>query len=994
MVEPVSVSTSIPIARPPTPPRESGRADAPTGFLGRLFFRESSSHQSSSSALHLTPPESSLEVPNTSSGSIRKRVGWADSADYSEPPAILSDGEGLFRPVQPLPPSAERKPHHHATFTTMLESIVQQLTGNDRTSKIDAYLMLSSSLKASDNVPSIRALKQKISLLCQCIIHDVTSKGDNGKPDSALIVNSIMLLASFLHKSAIAECLPPDFQINVVEFTIRALGDGSTSKEVIRHLIFVLAQQNFSPKVMNQDRVVRLINALHNVEKQVKGKSIITGRHQAYRNLLRRSRLHMLSNTAWMEDLFIDMRSTSKDVRNSAITFGLEASFQLGTESSASRAMSDIFKVEHSEGTSFAEFYATNLKAMIRKKDEGTAVPQIWSVIMLFLRSKPQLFEQWSYMKVFLDVLSMCWNASDLAVRNETNHAWNRFIFAAQLSEKTALGTRTMLFQPLSSQIKQRKSQAARKSALNSIYHLLYYAFNPTSSHACLDTYWDGYVVPLMVKVLITDDSKSISELAKPDINEACTILCSLFDTATQRPWSENRAIGSSQQSAMNAKELPGLDAKWTRNRSARIWPLLNSLLEKLYWDLGEDESPVTQLWQTYIKTIALPAKMEVKVSIDTMNCIASLFGALYRLWAAGRVKISSVAQSKGRAPYTTAAFLTSFEKLITTTIEGLGPLAFTEKLLAISQDTFTAIATPSQMPKKRRAEFKSPLHHLLLLMMTISPGLEYDQRFSSMVHRILSPFFEARTSSRSRKEFVKELFNLLPLERTEPCTLIWQVLADFASQAIDLRDKNDNNGQMDMPLGFDYRETIKILEAGIRYSPINPLTGWKILFEALATSAALDAGDSGKAIAVIEPLSKILVSKDDTPPSLHYLHILLTKASYPKDRQALDIASKRMWGASTSTQKVASFDPYNCLYEYAKLSLESTYISFSKLSLVTYVDVIADISTLLSRCPKMLLLGVLKSTQEGIIAWITDNDSRLSGGNDLSQAVSYFHNY
>lgn len=1019
MVEPATVSPVLQLeARPPTPPRESERKEArSSGFPGRFISKESSARRSSPSA-HLTPPDSSsIESPNIT-GSIRKKVGWAESHEFSEPPVVSFNGEGLSHPVQRLPPSAERKPtksilkaynasqeqeysigsntkllppHQHANFATMLESIVKQLAGNDRTSKIDAYLMLSSSLKASDNVPDIKALKYKMPQLCQHIIQDLTSKVESGKSDSNLVVNVLVLLASFLQKGSIAESLPSEFQVNIIEYTIKSFLDGSASKEVIRHLMFILAQQNFSTKVMSQERIGRLIHALHNVEHQAKGKSVITGRLQAYRNLLRRSKTCMLGNFVWVEDLFVDMRSSNKDTRSSAITFGLEASLVLGIESSAGRAISELFKSEHSEGVSFAEFYASRLKTMVKTKEEGSAVPQIWSVIILFIRAKPQMYEQWASMGLFLGVLSDCFNSSDVSTKSEANLAWNRFIFAAQLSEKTSPGTRARLLTPLISQLKQRKSQTARKSALNSIYHLLYYAFSPNSTQSRLDLYWDEYIISLM-KALIADDVRNASEMVKSGINEACTILLSLLDTTTQRPWSENRVMEDPQQNSMSVKELPGLDAIWIRSRVTRVAPVLSSLLEKLYWELCGDDSTITRLWQVYIKTIALPAMREVKVSIDTMGCIASLFGTLHKLWTAGRVRISSLPQSKGpHGPNTTGAFLKSFETILLTTIEGLGPLAFTEKLLSISQDTFIAVATPSAQPKRVRSEIKCPLYHLVLFLMTPSPDLEYDQRFYSMVHRILAPFFEARKSSRSKKEFVKDLYNLLPLDNTEPCKLIWQVLADFASRATDLRDKNEGGRHSEEPLGSDYREIIKILEAGIQYSLSYPLPGWKVLFEALVTSATLDAGDAGRALAVIEPLAKILLPKDGTPLSLPYLHILLSKASYPKDRQALEAARKRLWGFANSTPK-ATFDPYASLYDYVRLSLSASYLSFSKSNITIYADVIAGTSNLLSRCPKPLLLGVLKNIQEGVTPWITDPDSQLNGGNPLSQAVSYFH--
>lgn len=293
------------------------------------------------------------------------------------------DGKGLLtHAVQPLPPSAERKPsksilkvyngnqeqeslaidgstillplHHYASFAKMLDSIVQQLAGKDRSSKVDAYLMLSSSLKASDNVPDVKVLKDKMGLLCQYIERDLTQTLENKKPDSSLIVNALTLLGCFLHKPAIAESFPTDFTVHFVDHAIRVFEDVSMSKEVTRHLMFILAQQKFSSKVMNPERVSKLITALHSIEEKVKGKSIIQSRLQIYRTLLRQSRTCMLVNTIWIEDLLSDMLSSLKDIRTTAITFGLEAGFSLGMENNVSRTVMNIFRGEHPTGDKFA----------------------------------------------------------------------------------------------------------------------------------------------------------------------------------------------------------------------------------------------------------------------------------------------------------------------------------------------------------------------------------------------------------------------------------------------------------------------------------------------------------------------------------------------------------------------------------------------------------------------------------------------------------------
>ena len=452
---PVTVSTILPSRppRPPTPPRESNHNTAKAGLLGRLL--NSASRISSSPPDH-TSAESSLDLPTTSIPS-RKRVGFSEATEYEDPASTSYDSKGSTqRIIQPLPPSAERKPrksilkayngaheqdfnslgstkllppHHHATFATMLESIVQQLAGKDRSSKMDAYLMLSGSLKASDNVPDLKALKDKMGLLCHFISRDLNERLENGKSDSGLIVNALVLLSSFLQRPAIAETFPAEFPGLLVNHAINVFENGSMSKDVIKHLMFVLSYQNFSAKVMNQDRVSKLISAVHNVEQHVQGKSIAVARISIYRALLRHPKSHMLANTIWVKDLFTDMLSSLKEIRGAAITFGLESSFALGTESSASRAVSSLFKLEFEGQESFAEYYARKLAAIVKEKVDSSTVPQAWSVIILFLRSKPQQLAQWQFLKLFLDILQLCFNSSDHPTRIEANYAWNRFVF-------------------------------------------------------------------------------------------------------------------------------------------------------------------------------------------------------------------------------------------------------------------------------------------------------------------------------------------------------------------------------------------------------------------------------------------------------------------------------------------------------------------------------------------------------------------------------------
>ncbi|TAQ88451.1 hypothetical protein B7494_g3220 [Chlorociboria aeruginascens] len=1007
MVEEAPVSGILPNlpARPPTPPRESHNSRGSVSFfsssISRLFSKDTTPR---------TPnitPDIPTESPNQASGASRKRVEWASRHEYKDAPTVFSENKSSPHSIQPVLSSTKRRPvksilkashpediqgtstklsppHTFPNLAAMLESTVQQLAGKDRFVKRDSYITLSEVLKASDTALDTRALKPKMGLLLQFIQRDLYAKTDTGGFDTVLIINALILLSSFLHKQAIADSFTTDFMVFFVDHAIKTFEDPGMSKEVVKHLMFILAKQNFSTKVMTSERVGKLITALQNIEDHMKGKSISVGRINVLRTLLRQSRSHMITNTDWVPELFTMVLSGIAEIRSHAITFGLEASLSLGTESKVSRAVMELFQRDAS-GTTFAEYYATRLKTMVTKKVSPASVPQIWSVCVLFFRCNRLQLVQWNSMQLWLEIIQTCFNCSDQATKLEANLAWDRFVFAVQPDEKTSPSMISTLLAPLMVQFKRKPSPKTRAAALSSICNLLYYALKPNASPAQLDLYWDSYVAPIVGKMLeITKDSNS-STLAQ-EITDAISILCGLFDSTSPRPWKDTRAMDSN---ALEFKELPALDPKWLRRSAPQVFKVLGPIVEKQFWEFANEESKVSHLWKTYITSIASPAIKEIKVSNDTMACVAFIFNMLYKVWQRGPGGLEQSREDSGSGD-----FMKSFESIITTTIYGLGPLPFTEKLLSIgSQSEFIVIATPSQRHGNTRGEIKCPLHHLFVLFTNPSPNLEYDGQFFQLVRAILSPFFDTRSSSKSKMDLVKDLLQLLPADSTEPSRIIWRVLADFATSAIDIRDETSGGSvDNDQPLGIEYRNIVKILEVGVESSLDEPLPGWKRLFEALITSASIDAGDGGKAIAVIEPLSRTLIAKFvpeklSNLGGLPYCRTLMSKASYPKDRQTLNAAQRKLWGTMNAGQQ-NEFDPYSYLYEYVSHCLERAYTAFTPTLAHEYSDVLSAITALLTRCPNTASINALAKLQNGISPWITDKSTKLSGGTPLSQSV------
>jgi hypothetical protein len=204
------------------------------------------------------------------------------------------------------------------------------------------------------------------------------------------------------------------------------------------------------------------------------------------------------------------------------------------------------------------------------------------------------------------------------------------------------------------------------------------------------------------------------------------------------------------------------------------------------------------------------------------------------------------------------------------------------------------------------------------------------------------------------------------------------------------------SSGNLDQPLGSEYRNIVRILELGIILSPGEPLPDWRELFAITIAQVTLEAGHSGRAISVIEPLSRVLkerVSKTGRPLSLAYCTMLISNASYPGEKQALDAARRRLWGTSTGGSKSSSFDPYSHLYIYGRQCLEYSYKLLIGDSSETDNELLWSMSNLVNGCPAVLMTGLLNNIQSGLAPWILDGASKFGGTKNpvLADSVRVF---
>ncbi|KAK1755224.1 telomere length regulator protein rif1 [Echria macrotheca] len=980
-----SILESLP-PRPPTPPRETHHdaTIAPRIVLGSADSR---------SNVHTPPgapsPGDSITTNSTTRRS-RKRVEFSAKAEYKDPPVHI---DGQPKPQHPTPVSLPRsasKPvksilkvtqhpqnplisangdprdpsHPDTPLAEMLESTIQQLAGGDRDSKVDAYVMLARACKSSNNLPDRVALQEKMGLFMQFIQRDMVSKPQEGPRGASLVNHALNLLITFLGFPSVATSITNEFGVFVIDHCIRAFDDVSVPKDITRHLMKIVSLQNFSAKVMTVERVGRLITSLHNIKGQRSGKSIVMSRVLIYRKLVKQCKQLMVHHSDWLLDLFLDMLSSLRDIRLSAINLGLEAAFTIGHEKQLSRKVRELFQSVSEDEEPYIKFYRERLEAMAKDKSESAMVPDIWSVVILLLRIP---MAKWDQSKPWLELLQRCFNSQDFATKANANRAWSRLVYMTNCDELSSGRALPMLAAPFISQVRRKgagkMTDDLRQTVLGGICNLFYYTFKPNTSPAQLDGYWDGYVRPIISALL---DPKP--EAANDNIIQAALILRGLFDCRTPRRWREDHIVDSP---LVKPDELPTIEPQWVRSSASKIFGDVGPILEKNFLTLASTDSAAYKLWQALVTAIASAASKEIKVSKDTANFVNEALGLFQRIWTRGLPE-------NGDSHPNATDFLLAARAYLEVMISSLGHLPFTEK------------------PGKTYALSKAPLFAMFSTLSALPPGVPDDDTFADFFSSIFSPFFAAK-GNKASMDFAQELLAVIPMESPRPYGP-WLLVSGKLSAWLGPNQHSHQSTASgnEVPLGNDFREIVRVLERGIRSTPNLPWDRWESLFYALFERVRDETGDAGFALVAIEPLAKALLD-GPVPSSTHtradkYIRCvteLLSVSTHPRDRQAFDAARRRLWGTALAGGRFSSFDPFDNFYKVISGTLKVLYEHHNLDELDGTVRLLKELGGFFDRCNRQLFIRALQGLQDGFLPWIEDGSRLLSGQSSTILAMT-----
>ncbi|KAG8407686.1 hypothetical protein J3458_020426 [Metarhizium acridum] len=578
---------------------------------------------------------------------------------------------------------------------------------------------------------------------------------------------------------------------------------------------------------------------------------------------------------------------------------------------------------------------------------------------------------------------------TDHSTKQEANFAWNRYVYLSLSDNRVSPKCIATLCQPLLSQLRRKSSAKQQEEALKlrrvvigGICNLYYYAFTPGSDKYDTDVLWDVAVQPIISQLISLD---GMPDVPGDGIMQAARLLVGLLDVVTPRVWRQDRIV---DLPPVKPDELPAIDSKWVRRNCDKVLQLVGPIIQKKFIDLANKDSLIYRLWQALVGSVTAASAKDIKVSEDTAKFVGCTFGLL-----------STVLTTEGAKPESASSnskFLSGVSNLVQILIDGLGLLPFTEKRLSMTVlNIFEPVATPSQRvdrSDKPRGVVRMPLHHLFVMLAAVPVGGSDDDTTARFLQSTFEPFLKGR-SAKGRFDLAKELLQLLPRHSLTPYGP-WLLAADCAKAYLDKRSIL-TAGCVPVPdkmNGPEFREVVSLIERGLSSHPNLPPRQWTPLFDSVATQVSSDFGDAGCSLVVIEPLAKAILDMPSaaaerlSPLVVQAVTSLFNHAKLPRDKQAVEAARSRLWGAPPNLPKMTYFDPLDHLYKLGNHFLVVLYDQQLDTNWnVRTVPLLGAMDTFLVKNWPLFGIEVLGKLQTGLCVWLQDEKTHIQEEHDSS---------
>jgi hypothetical protein len=993
-----------------SPPKRSLEVDS--GINSAIQFLSSCSEvdevaikSSAFTGSEYTPPTNLALKPTTLQSARKvKFSNFTDWEYHSSPSPAPVKGLPLIRASRPqksILKASKAIPlsSNYTTFATMeemLEGTVQQLSGSDRSCRIDAYKSCLAFTHAFPPLELISAGSLVPALL------DRISRDLHSTPTDSQICVPAMKCLSTLVKSLDQDDLPiMELLSSLIELSISMTQLNDVARILRHHHLFFLTQK-FSKKLMTTDRCVRIITSLHHLHRQNNGSATLSLMLTLQRRFIDQYPTIMRAKVPeWIGVCFAGLLSGKADVRNQALELCVVAAQQF--DASMTRPLEDFLNQRHGSGT-FNDWFVKLLEDLVDKRGEqkdlkrAIMAPRIWSIIVLFMRSRFTQESQWTKFKPWLRLASKCFNSPDRQMKIEMITAWTRLVFATMPDASTIPEARRLLRAPIESMVVASRDFTAGvgRRILSTYYCLLYYSLRPTSTFEQLDVYWQEYVEHIMFKFKLQGgkpESKDQSNKSKSDVIQhqqlyhAGLILQTLLQSSCK--WNDKRAV---EPTLFQIDELVQLDPKWVRSRVQTVSKLVcHLLLVPESWRIeapasNEGSSPETlamSIWAAFMNSIKEAGSKEITVSQDLKTAITVITNSLRHI-ALSLAKMAESEEIGISAPLL-------FQSLLNTSLKILGESNFVDKTMVLNAETGD-LEMANFVARKPEA-LRSPISHILVTYFDIlkSSDEPNSDSIAVTIRELIQSAWKSMITTSLKLEvlvdFAGMLKNDLGLDSIsrDVCEKMAECLVELAEETF--REASESQNQH--PTGKDFAAIRTIIKCLLPHLDQDQVP--KDLYTQSVAAARRIGGDGAVLLAMTEPHSAMVIDlmgsrKVMTGSLLAYTRLVIENDFRSRNWGSIERGRKALWGG------LATSSPKNPDLEYTNFTnlietLCSGAASLSSADSDGFVKFIGALATYIARCPPASAHMLLQRVQPGLAALLTVTNR----SQDYLVAVSLF---
>ena len=786
------------------------------------------------------------------------------------------------------------------SFADMLESVIKQLAGGTQSAKLDAYNVLYNSIKAYDKVPDPEALSAKMPLLEDFVKRDITEyRKTTTFANTKLVVHALKLVAVLMCDThRMAHRMRRDFIDWLMEDTISILQAVGKSKEATNHQLYLLTLDDFCATAMTGGRARRTLESLVTIHERVSGDAIQCIRLMMYLRLFDHAKRLMAKHLRlWFPVILHGALSGSSEVSKRALEAGAKGANDFGASPACSQTVMDFMHQASSGTGSNFDHSESELKHMLENPAESHKVPQIWSIIILFLRSNARALETWQYSQRWFKIIQQCFNSKDLSLNHRALVAWNQLIRAVHPTPSTRGHLLRTLRQPIVSQLQRtefsRLGARVREVAVSSSCLLLYYVFCPGFSSEEYTTFWNDFVHGMLSRFKATN---------KEQMCAAHQVLASLLHDSKLGFWTSDR-VRRNSTNPVNTDEVPRLDPQWVRKNIDIVMKTLEMFLGCRCFEATMTEVPNLSSRHALFRSLAAAvdesSAKEVKTSAATEHAITVITNSVLRL--IGDDELSQIGKHELRSSYLQCCwgYIDSMATSIRSSI-------LVDRFLYQDDIGFVAgVPAPKHHHPQSSRTLTSPVIALLEEFFAIVRKQNVSNS-SIDIEPLLRRCLGYSSSRKDKLSFLRACTRAMRLtgstsDSSPPICEGIKCIIQLTASTLDGQQSDSRHGNAPRT-GREYESVTRILKVALRSRNAGVWEAAENLLNTSKACAKRDAGNSACVLVTFAPLLKAINDSEAVLPLSRRIQCaawLLVNAVKPSSQQSMNHAYRALWSES-----------------------------------------------------------------------------------------------